>query len=125
MGTTHLGLQPGALTHGWRDQPDGWIAQQYQNHNAHITKNVPKNQLLVFNVKEGWEPLCEFLECEKPADGTEFPHCKVNDAKALKRMKYTFLTVVYGWIPFVVTVGAAGIYYQWSDRSSSRSSRKY
>merc|ERR1712232_51108 len=28
MGTTHLGLQPGDLTHGWRKLGDEWLAKQ-------------------------------------------------------------------------------------------------
>ncbi|KAE9372077.1 hypothetical protein N431DRAFT_235895 [Stipitochalara longipes BDJ] len=34
----------------------GW----YEQHNAVITR-VPKESLLVFNVKQGWKPLCKFL----------------------------------------------------------------
>lgn len=122
MGTTHLGLPPGALTHGWREKPDGWIGEQYERHNAHIQQHVPSKQLLVFNVKEGWKPLCDFLECEVIPEG-DFPHSKVNDTKALRQLRRTFLTVVYGWIPFVVTVGAAGTLY-WNSRSVASSSRK-
>ena len=31
-----------------------------------ILQEAPKDKLLVFNVKEGWEPLCKFLEKEIP-----------------------------------------------------------
>ena len=34
-------------------------------------KLVPSSQLLVFNVKEGWDPLCTFLE--KPVPEIPFP----------------------------------------------------
>ena len=27
---------------------------------------VPEERLLVYNVREGWEPLCDFLEVETP-----------------------------------------------------------
>lgn len=117
MGTTHLGLPRGALTHGWRDKPNGWIGEQYTRHNQHVRENVPADQLLVFNVKEGWKPLCDFLECEVPEG--DFPHSKVNDTKALKQLRRTFLFVVYSWIPIVVTVGAAGAFY-WKSGSSTR-----
>ena len=33
---------------------------------------APKDQLLKFNIKDGWGPLCKFLEISIPK--TEFPH---------------------------------------------------
>lgn len=38
-----------------------------------VKQTVPKDQLLIFNVKEGWEPLCKFLGVEQPKDCKEFP----------------------------------------------------
>jgi hypothetical protein len=111
MGTTHLGLQPGELTHGWRDKEEGddWLAQQYQRHNQHVQDHVPESQLLVFNVKQGWEPLCTFLDKDVPDE--PFPHCQVNNAKSLVQLRKTFLRIVYGWIPaLVVIIGAATMY---------------
>ena len=64
MGTTHLGLPRGALTHGWREKPEGWLAQQYTRHNNHVQSHVP--DCLVLNVKDGWKPLCAFLGCDIP-----------------------------------------------------------
>lgn len=103
MGTTHLGLPPGALAHGWRDQPQSWLAEQYEKHNAHVIANVAPEKLLVFNVKQGWEPLCKFLECEVPTD-QDFPHSKVNTKESLVQLKQTFERAVYGWIPVVVAL---------------------
>ena len=97
----HLHLPPGQLAHGWRQQPDGWLADQYEKHNAHVIANVPQDKLLVFNVKEGWEPLCKFLECEVPSD-QDFPHSKVNTKESLIELKQTFERAVYSWIPVVV-----------------------
>lgn len=39
---------------------------------SHSLQNAPKDKLLVYNVKEGWEPLCKFLDIEVPS--TPFPH---------------------------------------------------
>ena len=30
-------------------------------HNCHVIATVPKEDLLVWDLKEGWEPLCKFL----------------------------------------------------------------
>ncbi|KAM3421675.1 hypothetical protein BST61_g2060 [Cercospora zeina] len=49
----------------------------YQSYNEEIKRLVPRENLLVMNVKEGWKPLCEFLDVEKPE--WEFP--QVNSAE--------------------------------------------
>lgn len=114
MGTTHLGLSPGALTHTWRDNPDcdKWLAEQYVRHNEHVIQTVPKDQLLVFNVKEGWAPLCEFLGKPLMPKTLQFPHSNVNNAASLKRLKSYFFVIVYGWIPIVVVGTASCLYFR-------------
>ena len=47
----------------------------YERHNETVRKTVDPSRLLVFNVKEGWEPLCRFLEV--PIPGEPFP--RLND----------------------------------------------
>ena len=37
---------------------------------------APKDKLLVYNVKDGWEPLCKFLNLPIPDE--EFPHKNKN-----------------------------------------------
>lgn len=111
MGTTHLNLNPGELTHGWRNKPNGWLADQYTKHNEDIIKHVPKEKLLIFNVKEGWKPLCDFLDCEIPHGNISFPHSKVNDAKSLKRMKKIFVFAVYAWIPTIAVTAVSGMLF--------------
>ncbi|XP_078488985.1 uncharacterized protein LOC104266153 [Ciona intestinalis] len=44
----------------------------YRRHNANVMQNAPKDQLLVFNIKDGWDPLCKFLD--QPVPGSPFPH---------------------------------------------------
>ena len=68
-------------------------------HNKDVRSNVPREKLLVFNVKEGWEPLCKFLEV--PVPDQPFPNLSVdlhpsfilclhgdhrNDAKMISRI---------------------------------------
>jgi hypothetical protein len=48
---------------------------------AEIVSFVPADQLLVYDVTEGWEPLCEFLEVKVP----EEPMPRVNDGEEFKR----------------------------------------
>ncbi|XP_002131774.2 uncharacterized protein LOC100186007 [Ciona intestinalis] len=41
---------------------------RYRMHNVYVQQKVPKDQLLVYNIKQGWEPLCEFLGVESPEE---------------------------------------------------------
>ena len=43
------------------------LRQLYRKHNTYVINTVPKENLLVWNLKDGWEPLCKFLN--KPIPG--------------------------------------------------------
>jgi hypothetical protein len=47
----------------------------FEEHNAAVRREIPADRLLVFEVAQGWEPLCSFLEVPVPA--TPFP--RLND----------------------------------------------
>jgi len=49
----------------------------YEQHVETVKRTVRPDQLLVFDVKEGWEPLCQFLGVPRPT--APFPH--VNDSE--------------------------------------------
>lgn len=53
----------------------------FERHNDEVKKYVPPERLLVYEVKEGWGPLCEFLGVEIP--DKPFPH--LNDADTFRR----------------------------------------
>jgi hypothetical protein len=55
-------------------EPGEMIATM-ERHNEEVRRNVPAERLLVWNVSEGWEPLCEFLQLPVPDE--PLPH--VND----------------------------------------------
>ena len=57
------------------------LAQLYREWEAHVRATVPPEQLLVYNVREGWEPLCNFLELPVP----EVPFPNQNSAKGYKK----------------------------------------
>nr|XP_002129819.1 uncharacterized protein LOC100185119 [Ciona intestinalis] len=54
--------------------PTVW-KRKYRNHNSYVLHKAPKDQLLVFNFKDGWGPICEFLG-EKVPD-KPFPHANI------------------------------------------------
>ena len=49
----------------------------YQRHNETVRKLVPPDRLLIYEVKEGWEPLCGFLQ--KPIPQEPFPRTNSRD----------------------------------------------
>jgi len=54
----------------------------FDRHNEEVQQRVPQEQLLVYEVKQGWGPLCEFLGVEVP--DKPFPH--LNDAADMRRL---------------------------------------
>ena len=51
--------------------------EAFNRHNEQVRRDVPADRLLVYEVRQGWEPLCAFLGVPVP-EGKPFPH--VNDA---------------------------------------------
>ncbi|CAG5104155.1 Oidioi.mRNA.OKI2018_I69.chr1.g1119.t1.cds [Oikopleura dioica] len=57
---------------------------QYESHNRRVQEIVPAERLLVWNPKDGWEPLCKFLG--KPVPDKPIPHDnKTADKDFIKR----------------------------------------
>lgn len=54
----------------------------FQQHIEEVKRTVPADRLLVFDVKEGWSPLCNFLGLPIPEQ--PFPHR--NDAGSIARL---------------------------------------
>lgn len=52
----------------------------FQRHIADVQHWVPADRLLVYQVREGWEPLCRFLQVPVPDEA--FPH--LNDTAAFR-----------------------------------------
>lgn len=57
------------------DLSDSERMERFTAHNEAVKEAIPADQLLVFEVKQGWEPLCEFLDCDVP----EGPFPRTND----------------------------------------------
>merc|ERR1711970_1198385 len=63
----------------------------FNSHIDEVKSVVPKDQLLIFDVKEGWEPLCTFLD--RPVPDIPFP--KVNDRRQLHLLYNTIRCVTW------------------------------
>ncbi|MFC3069270.1 sulfotransferase family protein [Phenylobacterium soli] len=61
----------------WRMHDHDKLVSVYQAHNARVREVIPPERLLVYEVAQGWEPLCAFLEVEVP----DTPMPKVNSTE--------------------------------------------
>jgi len=59
-----------------------YALETFHRHNEEVKKYVSPERLLVFDVKQGWEPLCRFLDVPVP-EGKPFP--RLNDTDQFKQ----------------------------------------
>lgn len=79
------------------------VIRCFNAHNQHVIDVCPKEKLLVFEVSQGWEPLCQFLGVPVPKE--PFPH--VNDTKEFQKMVHALTFLGYGTVGLGVLGGAA------------------
>ena len=60
----------------------GFMVAAFERHVAEVRGAIPHDRLLVFEVAQGWKPLCEFLGVEEPT--TPFP--RVNSREEMLAM---------------------------------------
>ena len=70
----------GLMCQTWVKKYGSLGPQIYDGHNADVKKVIPSDQLLVHDVRDGWEPLCKFLEVPVPNE----PYPNLNDAKYMR-----------------------------------------
>jgi Sulfotransferase domain len=75
----------------------------FNKYTDEVRQNVPPEKLLIFQVKEGWEPLCAFLDIPMP--DIPFPH--VNDREQMLR-RFKLMQIVFTGLPLAV-VGLLGL----------------
>src|SRR5512133_1651683 len=79
----------------------------YREYMEEVKKTVPADRLLVYNVKEGWKPLCDFLGVPVP-EGKAFPH--INERKSFKRL--ILLLKVLNWlVPVAIIFGLVSLVF--------------
>lgn len=75
----------------------------FRRHVEAVTARIPPERLLVYEVREGWGPLCRFLGVEPPP-AVPFPH--LNEAAAFRRLVGRRLAL--GGVGFAI-LGAATV----------------
>ena len=71
----------------------------WEDHVKDVMEHVPREKLLVWNVKEGWEPLCKFLDVPVP----DAPFPRLNDTQEIQNL-YNTLVVSSWFVVFVIPV---------------------
>ena len=75
---------------GWGTDPrlrgHDWMLDRYHRHNDEVQATIPADRLLVYDVAEGWGPLCRFLG--RPIPDAPFPQANSTvDFKAMVKMR--------------------------------------
>lgn len=65
-----------------RMQDREYMVEFFNRHSADITAAIPAERLLIYQVSDGWEPLCQFLGV--PVPDVDFPH--INSRSETKEM---------------------------------------
>ncbi|GLZ41830.1 sulfotransferase family protein [Actinokineospora sp. NBRC 105648] len=77
-----------ARSFGGRTDDREHMVAAFTAHNAAVRAGVPADRLLVYQVGQGWAPLCEFLGAPVPDE--PFPH--LNDTASFQSMVERLLT---------------------------------
>ena len=106
---THLGPKyPGGLF-GAIDAGEVKAVQFFNEWNEQVKAEIPADRLLVFEVKQGWGPLCQFLGVPVP----EEPFPNVNDTKEqLDRMRGAKQLCALLWTVAAAGLGTAVYYFK-------------
>jgi hypothetical protein len=59
-----------------------FMTDYLRRHNAEVAQNIPKHRLLIYEIVEGWEPLCSFLGV--PTPGAPFPFTNTREEFAVR-----------------------------------------
>ena len=79
----------------------------FDQHIAEVKQAIPADRLLIHSAKEGWVPLCDFLEVPIP----DTPYPRVNEAKDIKRMIVVLKAL--GWLPWMLLIGVPVAMFVW------------
>jgi len=66
--------------------------QFFKDWDAAVISTIPSERLLVHSAKDGWEPLCKFLDLPIPTE----PYPNLNDAASIRGVVKTLTMINYG-----------------------------
>ena len=89
------------------DQNKESAIASYEEHNRRVREVIPKDRLLEYNVKQGWEPLCEFLEIEN-CPTSPFP--KTNSARSVQVQTISAMIIPLAVVLFILFFAFANVF---------------
>ena len=91
---------------GFKNDSD--IKKEFLKWNESVIKYVPQDRLLVYQVKEGWKPLCDFLGFQEPK--ISFPHKnKTKNMGHISRfISFLSLSTIIG---IIIAIGLFTLFY--------------
>lgn len=101
----------------WHDTFDGRFEDEdyaravFERHNAEVRRRVPPEKLLVYEVQQGWGPLCAFLGVEVP----DKPFPRLNDTAEMRRRVRLVRAISFA-VPAIPVLLAGGLYLLFSGR---------
>ena len=103
----------------WQDTFDGRFEDEdyakavFERHNAEVRRKVPPEKLLVYEVKDGWQPLCDFLGVEVP----DKPFPRLNDTAEMRRRIRLVRAISFAAPAAAALLVAGGLYLLLSQRA--------
>jgi len=85
----------------------------FERHNEEVRRRVPAEKLLVYEVKDGWDPLCDFLGVEAP----DKPFPRLNDTAEMRRRARMMRAISFA-VPAIFALLAGGLYLLLSGRTA-------
>lgn len=87
----------------------------YRKHNDRVRQIIPQERLLEYNVSQGWDPLCAFLEMASPE--IPFPYRNAGSmgptkilANAVGRLSFWPVILVFGGLLLLALIGSKLIF---------------
>ena len=96
----------------WADTFDGRFEDKahakavFERHNAEVQRKVPPDRLLVYEVKQGWGPLCDFLDAGVP----DKPFPRLNDSAEMRARVRMVRAISYAVPAMLALLLAGGLY---------------
>ena len=88
-----------------RFEDKAYAIKVFERHTEEVKRRVPPEQLLVYEVGQGWGPLCEFLGVEVP----EEPFPRLNDAAEMQRRVRIVRAIAL--VPYALLVLLAVVFF--------------
>ena len=89
------------------DQNKERAIASYEEHNRRVREVIPKDRLLEYNVKQGWEPLCGFLEIQN-CPTSPFP--KTNSARSVQVQTISAMVIPLAVVLFFIFFVFANVF---------------